>query len=160
MQIHKYIKFPKNYRAVDSKVSGGAQILSPFKMYKLKKNGFTDIVDLTCDSKFKRIIEKLECKIFNIKYTNVETSFNKEGLPLVEIFTNIGNVLANNKKTYVHCKHGKHRTGLCLLVYEKLFTTHNDKEIVKNIDKFWEARVKLKSLYDRFIDQFNIKQSC
>lgn len=157
MQIHKYIKFPKNYRTIDSKVSGGANVLSPFKMYKLQKNGITDIIDLRNESTIPKFIEKYLCKLFNINYTNIKISFKNKSIPSMDTYHKINNLLVENQKTYVHCRLGKHRTGIFLAAYEKMSTSHNDNEIIKKLNKFWQARETLKLFYDDFISKFNIK---
>ena len=128
------MKIQNNLRYIDKNFARGDYILSPVKLYGMKKKGITQIIDLRRENKFKKGIEKLFCKILNIEYVNRPLSFKSNEFPSKTFFGNINKLICENKgTTYLHCKKGKHRTGLCVAAYEKEVLHKTNPEIIYNL---------------------------
>ena len=129
----------------------GDYILSPTRLYHLKKQGVTQVIDLRNENKVKKGIEKLLCKVLNIEYINKPLSFRSKDFPTRGFFENINQLISeNNGTTYLHCKNGKHRTGLCVAAYEKEILHKSNPEIIYNLytDSFSDITKNRKSLTD------------
>ena len=108
----------KNPIKVDRKLIRGSCVTSPLKLLSLKKEGVTQIIDLR-NSSFKKPLEKLWCKIFNIKYVDFKYPHRLNNLPQRDFFEKVNNtILENNGTTYIHCEKGKRRSGMCQAFYE------------------------------------------
>ena len=128
---------PPYMTVVDNRLIRGRAITSPIRLYKMKKAGINQIIDLRNTSYIKSPIEKIFCKLLGIKYKNCKYSHRLNKLPEPYFFYNINNsIIKNNGKTYIHCQKGKRRTGICVALYEKYFTN-------KPIDKIISDMVKL-----------------
>lgn len=107
---------------------------SPIKLYCLKKNGINQIIDLRKGNKISRNIEKFLCKILGLKYINCPFSFRDGSTYTKDFFCNINKLIEENVgTTYIHCKKGKHRTGLCVAAYEKEILKKTNPEIIFNL---------------------------
>ena len=157
---------------VDKKLIRGDREANPFTLYQLKKNGVNQIIDLRCLSVEKKqaphqILERLMCKALGIKYLNIKYNHKITNIPEMDFFENINNLIVNNpQKTYIHCRHGKRRTGICVAIYEKFHTSKSSKEIIdelynigfselqnnKKIPEF--IRIRLSNIYKNFIEKF------
>ena len=119
---------------VSSKLIRGQSVSNPITIYNMKKQGVNQIIDLRNLSTEKTQIipiffERLFCKIFKIKYINTKYSHKLEGMPSNSFFNNINNLILNNsEQTYIHCRHGKRRTGVCVAVFEMFHTDKNKSE--------------------------------
>ena len=126
-------------RIVDERLYRGRPVFNPVKLQNLKKQGITQIIDLRCikDEKVQilsRYSEFLMCKLFNIKYKNIPYSHKKVKMPEMDFFEKINDLIRNNEgKTYIHCRHGKRRTGVCVAIYEKIFTSKTQSEILDEL---------------------------
>lgn len=119
---------------VDEKLLRGEAVTSPLKLYRLKKQGVTKIIDLRNSAFVERPLEKFFCKLFGIKYENHKYSFRLKTLPQSDFFESINNSIVKNQgKTYIHCQYGKRRTGICVAIYEKLNTNKKSDEIIDNM---------------------------
>ncbi len=181
MTFNKFVKIiPKiriskfNPIEVDEKLIRSRALSCPNQLKKLKNSGVTQIIDLRCIPKeqtqvIPSIIERIFCKLLKIKYKSFEYSHKTENIPSNEFFEKINNEIRNNHgKTCIHCRHGKRRTGICVAIYEKIFTSKTDKEILdelytlgfkdsinKNNKKVSnKARKKLINIYNNFIEKF------
>lgn len=128
------MKILPNYNIVDKKLIRGAQVVSPIKLYKMKKIGVTQVVDLRNEGGVKKFLEKLFCKILGLKYFNYPSSF-RDGTAFDKEYYNVVNksISENDGITYLHCKNGKHRTGLCVAAYEKEVMNKSNPEIIYNL---------------------------
>ena len=114
---------------VDDNLIRGKSVTSPLRLYQ--------IIDLRNTSFVKRPLEKFFCKLIGIKYQNMKYPHRMDTVPKPAFFYDVVNSIVENKgKTYIHCEHGKRRTGLCVAMYEKL-RTH------KPIDKIISDMVRL-----------------
>ena len=152
---------------VDNILLRGSSITNPLSMYRLKKIGVKQVIDLRTHL-ISRIPEILMCKIFGIKYNNFEYSHKKAIFPNSDFFQKINDtILQNQGKTYIHCRHGKRRTGVCVAVYEKFHTNKTPQDIIKelydtgfneickNYDKIPREKYnKFIKIYNSFIEKF------
>lgn len=145
------MKIQNTINYIDKKFARGDYILSPTRLYHLKKQGVTQVIDLRNENKVKKGIEKFLCRALNIEYINKPLSFRSQDFPKKSFFENINHLICNNKgTTYLHCKNGKHRTGLCVAAYEKEILHKSNPEIIYNIytDSFSDITKNRKSLTD------------
>lgn len=127
-------KFPKYMKVVDDKLIRGKAVTSPITIYKMKQSGINQIIDLRNTRSIKKFLEILFCNIFKIKYKNFKYSHRLNYLPEKNFFEKINNtIVENNGKTYIHCQYGKRRTGVCVALYEKFFTSKENQEIINNM---------------------------
>lgn len=119
---------------VDDRLSRGSAVFTPIKAARLKMDGVKQVIDLRGGTKsgssFLQSLEKLYCKIFNIKYINVPLSFSQKSIPKGRSFQKVVETLNNNSsKTYIHCHYGRHRTGECIALYQKK-NNKNEEDIL------------------------------
>ena len=167
---------PKSSRTirVTDKLIRGRSVSNPIKIYMLKKHGVKQIIDLRNPATERTqilpmLIERFLCKLFNIKYINLRYSHKMENLPDTSFFANINNlILQNSGQTYIHCRHGKRRTGVCVAIHELFNTDKNKKEILKNLynrgfqelnlkqntKKYDKIKKRLMNIYNNFIDKY------
>ncbi len=160
------MKIQNNFRYVDNKFVRGDYVFSPLKLYGMKQKGINQIIDLRQENKLKKGIEKLFCKILNIEYINKPLSFKNKDFPTKTYFENINKLICENKgTTYLHCKKGKHRTGLCVAAYEKEVMHKTNPEIIYNLytDSFsdliknGEKRKSLNDAITKFARCFDLR---
>lgn len=129
-------KLAKYQTVVDKRLVRGRAVTSPFRLYKMKQAGITQVIDLRGSSYVKRPIEKFFCKMFGIKYNNLKYPLDSNVVPEHKFFENVNNAIVNNNgKTYIHCGSGKKRTSVCVAVYEKSHTLKTDGQIISNVLK-------------------------
>ena len=152
---------------IDNKLLRGQAISNPIELYKLKKMGVNQVIDLRVHF-LSRFFEVLMCKVFGIKYQNIKYSHTKSIFPSDNFFEHINDlILKNDGKTYIHCRHGKRRTGVCVAIYEKNHTDKTTKEILSefhnigfkdlilNSKKMSTKKYnKLVKIYNDFIEKF------
>jgi len=120
---------------VDERLLRGCAVTNPYKIYKLKKQGVTQIIDLR-NTSFERPFERFFCRLFGIKYSNHKYSHRLVTIPEHDFFQKINDEIIKNKgQTYIHCQYGKRRTSICTAVYEKFHTNKSDDEILNNLFK-------------------------
>lgn len=175
--IFSYTNRPK-YN-VDNKLIRGSCEANPFELYKLKKSGVSQIIDLRCSNveKFQIpsiILEKFICKLLNIEYTNLKYNHKLTKIPDIDFFEHINCLIKDNKqKTYIHCRHGKRRTGICVAVYEKFNTNKSKKDILNELynigfkelvtqDKKTPKHInkRLFDIYNNFLEKFYPEEPC
>lgn len=131
---------------VDEKLLRGEAVTSPLKLYRLKQQGVTKIIDLRNSAFVERPLEKFFCKLFGIKYENHKYPFRLKTLPQSDFFESVNDSIVKNKgKTYIHCQYGKRRTGICVAIYEKLHTDKKSDEIIDNMVHIGFKEVEQKS---------------
>ena len=71
------IASPQLYRKVSDKLVRGKALCNPLLIYKLKRQGINQIIDLRNINYdiISSLLERLFCKILGIKYINFEYSF-------------------------------------------------------------------------------------
>jgi len=170
------LKFKSSYytpMVVDDKLIRGHCTHNLSELYRLKKRGVTQIIDLRNPSTelseyFPQYIERLLCKMLNIKYNNVKYSHKLEKMPEMDFFSRINDkILSNDGITFMHCRHGKRRTGVCVAIYEKYHTGKSKEEILKELYNlgFRELQAspneipqrvynRLTKIYNDFIEKF------
>lgn len=159
------IRLASFQKVVDDRLVRGSCVTSPFRLYKMKKDGINQIIDLRNTSYIKRPVERFLCQMMGIKYLNYRYSYRKTALPSGDFFEKVNDtIIKNDGITYIHCAHGKRRTGVCVAVYEKFHTPKKDKDILADMVKlgFWEITEnkntskehKIKNIYNNLIDRF------
>ena len=156
-------------RDIDGRLFTGKPIPSPFALYQMKKMGITQVIDLREDAFWKRMTERIGCTLAGIKYENVEVKTHTYNIPSAEFFHNINKkIVSNEGKTYLHCKYGRHRTGMCVAAYEKEILKRNALNIYISLsNKFSELsdlgtntnlriKNKLKIVFDKFVNLYNL----
>lgn len=154
------INFRPSYKCkvIDKRLSVGKPILSPLRLYKMKNSGYTSIIDLRQHSIVSKFIEKSVCKLLNMQYKNIVFKTTNDDIPDLDFFRNINEQIIKNKgKTYLHCKHGLHRTSMCVAAYEKESAKIDNKTILTNfIKNFYANKVgeenRLSCVFNKFIN--------
>ena len=131
--IFGYTKITK----VDDKLLRGSAVFTPAKIIRLKAKKVTQIIDLRdggkASSPFLKKLEKLYCKLFNIKYTEARIQFVQDKIPNQDYFSKVTSLIENNDgKSYIHCHYGKHRTGQVIAMYEKAKNV-DERKIIKDL---------------------------
>lgn len=156
---------PKFQIKVDDRLIRGRAVTCPYRLYKMKQEGITQVIDLRNSSYLERPLERLFCKLLGIKYKNEKYPHRLNILPEHNFFENINQaILKNDGKTYIHCQYGKRRTGICTAIYEKYHTTKSKDEIISNmlnlgykellVDKVTYKTKKLQSIFDDFLKKY------
>lgn len=129
-----FTALPKFQIPVDEKLIRGRAVTCPYRLYKMKQEGITQIIDLRNSARLESPLEKFFCKLLGIKYNNCRYPHRLNKLPKKIFFTNINNLINNNSgKTYIHCQYGKRRTGISVAIYEKEYTNKSKTEILDNL---------------------------
>lgn len=160
-----FTALPKFQIPVDNKLIRGRAVTCPYRLYKMKHEGITQIIDLRNSAHVESPIEKFFCKLIGIKYNNCKYPYRLNKLPDKSFFTNINNLIINNKgKTYIHCQYGKRRTGISVAIYEKEHTKKNKTEILTNLMNLGYMEIerkqksykikKLKSILTDFLKKY------
>lgn len=129
-------RFARFQTVVDNKLVRGRAVTCPLRLYKMKKAGITQIVDLRNTSYIERPLEKFFCKMLGIKYENFKYPKGLSVIPEKKFFDGINNAIVNNSgKTYIHCQSGKRRTGVCVAVYEREHSLKATGQIISKMLK-------------------------
>lgn len=155
----------KHQLIVDDKLIRGRSVLSPRKLYKMKKEGVNQVIDLRNTSYVKRPLEKFFCRILGINYENFRYPFRNPSLPSEDFFMRLNKTITDNDgKTYIHCAHGKRRTGVCVAVYEKFHTSKSDSDIIRDMVDLGFQEIenqhnspkvrKIKTIYNDLIEKY------
>ena len=126
---------PKGQSYVDNNLIRGGYVVSPVTMYRMKKLGITKVIDLRNTQSVVRRIEQFLCSVFKLKYINKPYAFEKmKKLPDEQDFLCVNKeITENNGKTYLHCVHGKHRTGIFVAMYEREILHKETQEVLGNL---------------------------
>lgn len=123
----------KRFKQIDDTLYRGAKPTRA--QYKnLKKKGIGRVIALNTDPKIKggNKLEKEIAKSFGIKYT--ELRMKETGTPgdkqVKTFFKIMDNARKNNEKVYIHCTHGKDRTGLYSAMYEIKYGLSNTEDAI------------------------------
>ena len=160
-----FTALPKFQIKVDERLIRGRAVTCPYRLYRMKQEGITQIIDLRNSSYIERPLERLFCKLLGIKYKNKRYPYRLNILPEHKFFESINQSIFNNKgKTYIHCQYGKRRTGICTAVYEKYHTHKSKDEIISELlnlgyqellsDKITFKTRKLESIFNDFIKRY------
>lgn len=107
----------KNVKKVSDKYFRGGIVACEYDILRLKKKGVTDIISLTEDAKFSRKLADF-ARENGVNYHRVEMK-PPYGIPTIEQVKDFLNIVDNSKgAVYVHCLHGKDRTGVMTFFYE------------------------------------------
>ena len=154
---------PKFISPVDNKLYRGRSISCPYRLYTLKQNGITQIVDLRNNFSVRKVMEKMFCKILGIKYINQRYPHRLNNLPSKDFLKETCDIISKNEQnTYLQCLKGKRRTGIVTAFYEKFYTKKSDEEILDNLCKkgFNEININTKkgkkylNILTEFIDTY------
>jgi len=142
---------------VDNKLIRGKAVTSPLRLYKMKKEGINQVIDLRNTSYVEKPLEKLFCKILGIKYKNCKYPHRIDKLPSPDFFFTVNNsIIKNDGKTYIHCQNGKRRTGICVALYEKYFTQKPINKIISDMMNIGFQDVFINPNSERSKKYFNI----
>lgn len=157
--------FAKYQTVVDEHLVRGRCVTNPFRLYSMKQEGINQIIDLRNTCYIKRPLEKFFCKLLDINYENFRYSYRNPELPSEDFFSRLNQkIIDNDGKTYIHCAHGKRRTGICVAIYEKFNTPKSDKDIIDNMIDLGFHEVedptntrknkRIKTIYNNLIGQY------
>ena len=132
---------PFNFDKFSTRVSPGLlrgrAVNCPYRLYQMKQAGINQIIDLRNSAFFQSRLEKFYCKLFGLKYYNFKYSYRSYHLPEHDFFEKINNtIISNDGQTYIHCQHGKRRTGICVAVYQKECLKKPYEEIFADLFNF------------------------
>ncbi len=107
----------RNKYIIDNKLIRGSR--PSFRdVLKLKKEGVNQII---CVSSKHHYIEKLACKFSNVNFVQYKRSILDRTFLNFDDYQSISDNIANNdKKTFIHCGRGLHRTAECVAAYNTL----------------------------------------
>ena len=112
----------KNFRKVDDTLYRGA-LPAPEDFLDLKKQGFDTIVSLRSGFDPKGLMEKGFVEQIGLEYANFP--INSKNGPTQEVAESFLAYMEKarlaHKKVFLHCKHGKDRTGTMTAIYEIKF---------------------------------------
>jgi len=152
------IILPTKIEKIDSKLYRGNAVFTPVKALRIKNRGITQIIDLRNGGNVLpnpfRFLERMYCKILNIKYVNMCYNVsNQEKIPDANFFDAVSSQIQKSKKTYIHCHFGLHRTGFAVAMYEKSNKIPKDKILDRLSKCSWEKQ-KEKNDLKLFIQKF------
>lgn len=165
--IHNAKHFIRN---IDNRLYTGKPVPSLCAMYNMKKMGVTQVIDLREDAYMYRLFEKFACYLFGIKYKNIKIDTDTSSIPTMKFFKNINKTITHNEgKTYLHCKYGRHRTGMCIAAYEKEVLNKDNINVYINLtNRFSELieqtgnqklQKKLETVYQKFIKKYHLNEA-
>jgi protein tyrosine phosphatase (PTP) superfamily phosphohydrolase (DUF442 family) len=125
----------KNFHKVSDKYHRGGIITCEYDILRLKRKGITDIISLIESSKFNQNLADF-AKKQEMNYHHIELH-PPYGIPKEHQIGQFFDIIHKSKGgIYVHCLHGKDRTGLMTFLYEiEVLKTKSDKAI-KNMINF------------------------
>lgn len=166
---------PKCVRVVSERLFVGPK-LGIFGLTRLKKGGdVTLVVDLCRKKRFIPDFEKFFCRLLGIKHVHLSTSLSTITSDKNGGIERIVNLMGKNStgKTFIHCRHGKHRSVLCAMLFEfkqgriklqdlnEFLKKHKFFEFARDFawHKHTDAQkvthqLKCEQLRDQFIDTF------
>lgn len=128
------VKLPNFVKSADDKLLYGHAIYNPYRLYALKKNNVTQIVDLRNTGSLSKILEKTFCRLMGIKYVNCRYPHRLNTLPEEKFFQNVNDIiLSNDKLTYLHCLYGKRRTSITMAYYLKKNSQKTPVQILSDL---------------------------
>lgn len=168
MKISKLLQ-PKIFiKNIDGRLYTGKPIPSPVGLHQIKKLGVTQVIDLREDAFWKKLWERINCNLMGIKYKNIKVKTHTLNIPNIDFFNNINSLITSNKgNTYLHCKYGKHRTGMCVAAYEKDVLKKNPLNVYISLTNRFseisglsktnkEIQKKLKVIYYKFVNLYHL----
>ncbi len=127
-------KLPNYVKSIDEKLLYGHAMYNPYRLYSLKKNNVTQIIDLRNTGSLSKMLEKTFCKLMGIKYVNCRYPHRLSNLPEENFFQNVNDaILSNDKLTYMHCLYGKRRTGITVAYYELKNTRKTPVQVLSDL---------------------------
>ena len=170
MKIEFINKNAFTIRKVDKRLYTGKPLLSPFVAGQIKQMGVTQVIDLRSHEFWKRLYERTLCRLLGIKYVNFKVPKNADEIPSAETFNKINNLITSNPGvSYLHCKFGQHRTGMCVAAYEKEVLKENPLNIYVSLaNRFFNDvpynsnsfRRRLRSVFDKFSARYIFNDPC
>lgn len=128
-----FTSLPRFQKKVDERLIRGRAVICPYRLYKMKKEGITQIIDLR-NTSLTMPLEKFFCRLFGLKYVNQKFSHRSAKLPNKDFFERTNDlIIKNNGKTYMHCAYGFHRTGICVAFYERFHSAKPKQVILDNM---------------------------
>lgn len=130
----------KNIRTVDEYLIRGSMPTTEYDMARLKKWGVTDVISLykPDNPKVYRAIDQTKEAAdklgINYHYYPINEE-SPEPEKLNKAFEYLKKLRENGKKTYVHCYHGKDRTGGLVFLYEKEIMGKTAEQALDNMLK-------------------------
>lgn len=147
-----------NFGQMDERYYRGAQP-NPGEYQSLKDLGVTTVIDLRNDP---TDYEKTEVEALGMKYINLPMSGWKTPKDTqIQEFMKIMNDPATGT-VYVHCKAGKHRTGITGAVYRQTKYGWDYKTAYKEMKKYnftsWPVHFALKAYIQDYFDKIEDEQ--
>lgn len=102
-----------NFRKVSPKLYRSSAPTAEDVIWLHKKIGITRIISL--DEKTGARIS-LACKLLGIEHVMLPINLGQKST-LIRFLTKVGKLFDSDKKTLVHCLHGKDRTGMAVAIY-------------------------------------------
>ena len=150
---------------VSPKLVRGRAVLCPYRLYRMKQSGINQIIDLRNSAYLKSRMEQVFCRLFGIKYYNYRYPHRLNNLPEHDFFEKVNRtIIDNDGQTYIHCSHGKRRTGICVAIYEKEYMHKSKEDILSELynigfkelkdNKHTFKQKKLMSVFNDFIERY------
>lgn len=109
----------KRFRQVDKNMFRGA-CPTPLQFNELKDRGFTTVISLRSGFDKLGLKEKELVEGLGMKYYNFPVDSRKQpSKNLVNDFLSLcAKLNSNNERVFLHCKHGRDRTGIFVALYQ------------------------------------------
>ena len=121
-----------NFSKIDDNIYRGSAPTVEDVVNLHKKYGIRKIIslDLNSGKKINRI-----CKLLHIKHVNLPINGDKK--TMIDFLNHdIRDLLENNKPSYIHCLHGKDRTGLAVALYKVKCKGMDPDDAIEEANKF------------------------
>lgn len=124
----------ENFRKVDDTLYRGA-LPKPDEILGLKRQGFDTIVSLRSGFDKKGLMERGFVEKIGMEFANFPiNSLEGPSEEVADAFLKyMDDAKKANKKIYMHCKHGKDRSGTMTALYELQFKVKSYKEAIKEL---------------------------
>jgi len=124
----------KNTYKVSEKYYRGGFIACEYDILRLKRKGVTDIVNLTESQKFNPHLADF-AKKQKMNYHRIEL-LPPYGIPTIQKIKQFFEIIKQSKgAVYVHCLHGKDRTGIMTFMHEVDYLKRTTNQATKNMIK-------------------------
>lgn len=123
-----------NFKRVDDNLYRGA-LPSPHDFLALKKQGFDYVISLRSGFDQSGRMEKTFVEQVGMKYINfpIDSRKGPDDKLIKEFFNFTKTLKDNNKIAFIHCKHGKDRTGTMVALYQLKFKIKEYHKVINEL---------------------------
>lgn len=128
--------FPKNFRRITDQIYGGGAPSPEFlSFFKNSLGGKTVLsLDAGVSDEIEPFIERLRLNHITLSLSSHDPTLNSNLLQLLNLIKD--DFLNKNQPLYIHCIHGRDRTGLMVAFFEILKKHKTYEEALKNVKKY------------------------